>query len=217
MGIRITIGDNTRHHMGILEISQYPFTEQEIKDNFKRLIKANHPDIKGVSDPETTEKARNIIDAYNAIKNLAVPEVTAADMASAFAEFEQSMEDLFKGKLWEFCPHCEGSGRVKRTIYKWVDCPVCLRGGYVYPICRACKGEGKVLTRWTKNIVTCRVCEGEGIYTKTRPRRCPHCGGLGEVRKQEGEEFISCGNCRGLGKIEIKPFNPVLRAGAVLI
>jgi len=213
--MRITIGNNTRRFMSILQLDSYPFTDKDLKQNFRTLIKTHHEDKN--KSPNAKEMSQKIIEAYNALKNLAVSELTESDKEDAYRKFEESLEDMFKGKLWETCKECNGARKIKRPKSKWISCPLCHGSRVVYPRCPDCHGSGKFTTARTKRVVECRRCKGFGFDFNRRPSLCPKCGGMGMIIKQVGEDWVSCMHCAGLGRKEIRPFNPAIKTGAVLI
>lgn len=58
----------------------------------------------------------------------------------------------------------------------------------------------------------CDLCNGTGIINF-----CPYCNNTGIIEVEIKYEKEICTKCKGTGKIEIKPFNPVIRKGAVMI
>lgn len=55
--------------------------------------------------------------------------------------------------------------------------------------------------------VHCEVCNGTGAKKGTSPQQCTTCGGLGQVRMQQGFFSVqqTCPHCRGTGKIITDP------------
>ena len=57
----------------------------------------------------------------------------------------------------------------------------------------------------------CSICRGSGASPGTAPRRCPDCGGTGEIQRMQNAgplRFLrveSCGKCRGTGNIVESP------------
>ena len=51
-------------------------------------------------------------------------------------------------------------------------------------------------------LVSCKPCDGSGAKPGTRPKTCTTCGGVGQVRMQQGFFQVqqTCPTCRGKGK-----------------
>lgn len=51
--------------------------------------------------------------------------------------------------------------------------------------------------------VTCEECSGTGAKAGTKPKACPHCGGSGRVRHQQGFFTLerTCPTCQGRGQV----------------
>jgi len=203
--MRVVIGGNTQRYMEILGIKSYPFTPEELKYRFRSLIKQYHSDINKNSDDSDTKK---IIEAYNNLKNLAVSDrVSEEEKQNQFDRWEKENKDLFT--LWDTCPHCEGTGKVTRSIYhKATGCKFCNYTGTIeIGICFDCHGSGRFKQRKSGKIVTCRTCGGTG--RSGYEIECPHCS--------FEEKLVDCSYCKGTGKIEVKPFNPVIKKASVMI
>ena len=200
----ITIGDKTKEHMNTLRLKEYPFTSTQIKGNYRKLLLEYHPD----HNKNGEGKTRKIISAYKAICFLAI-DIDEKTKNDAQTKIEKGKEDLFT--FFEDCPKCSGRGYF--TQHSQSRICKCSYGGFsLFSIfsggkCISCKGTGKFKQRRSKRIVRCRECKGTGI--------CPICNGKRFVDKGKKERF-NCSTCRGTGKIEIKPFNPVIPKGAVL-
>lgn len=56
-------------------------------------------------------------------------------------------------------------------------------------------------------LVGCNTCDGSGAKAGTRPQSCTTCGGIGQVRMQQGFFAVqqTCPNCRGKGTIISDP------------
>lgn len=225
--MRISIGGQTQDAMEVLGIKAYPFTSGELSVKFRHLIKLYHPD-KNENNPTAKEITQKLLDAYQHLKNLVIASsVDEKQEREAIKVFEED-EDMFT--IWDTCPDCKGSKRVKN---KWgvgstEPCPDCdaterrsfFSSLFIRPVrespgvktlkCKYCK-DGK-FTQRNGRVVDCRVCEGTGIWKKVT---CWTCRGSGIVYK-ESERFDICSKCKGLGKIKVNPFNPVIRKGAIL-
>lgn len=57
--------------------------------------------------------------------------------------------------------------------------------------------------------VHCEVCNGTGAKPGTQPKECETCGGVGQVRMQQGFFSVqqTCPHCRGTGKVISDPCN----------
>ncbi len=56
-------------------------------------------------------------------------------------------------------------------------------------------------------LVACQPCNGSGAKAGTAPKNCTTCGGIGQVRMQQGFFSVqqTCPNCRGRGTIITDP------------
>lgn len=223
----ISIGNKTKKSMNILELQNYPFTVEEIKKNYRRLINENHPDKGG-----DVKKAQKINEAYNEIKNLAVSDINQDNIDNSILEMKKKQNnDMFA--IYKECKHCFGSGE-RITKYNRVCCPDCnpdpiwnhherliiyalfftlgrkYTPGLKVVECHQCDSKGMFTLRSGRKI-TCRNCKGR----KYKIVKCRRCKGKGYTGK-ERTEIIKCVYCKGTGKKEVKPFNPVIPKGAIL-
>lgn len=65
--------------------------------------------------------------------------------------------------------------------------------------------------------VQCKACDGSGARPGSEPETCTTCGGVGQVRMQQGFFSVqqTCPACRGRGKVIRKPCNTCGGAGTV--
>lgn len=225
--MRISIGGQTQDAMKILGIEVYPFSPEELSTRFRHLIKVHHPD-KNKDDCTAKETAQKLIRAYQHLKNLAITTLIDQEQEQEARKIFDEDEDLFT--IWDTCPECKGSGKVKNRwgVGNTELCPDCdpmeqsffsmlfrhsigRSSGVKTLRCKYCK-DGK-FTQRNGRIVDCRVCKGTGIWKKVR---CRTCNGFGIVNKKL-ERFVACSKCEGLGKVKLNPFNPVIRKGSILI
>jgi molecular chaperone DnaJ len=67
----------------------------------------------------------------------------------------------------------------------------------------------------------CSICRGSGASPGTTPRRCPQCGGTGQLQKMQNAGFArfirveTCGKCRGTGNIVDSPCKECRGSGRV--
>lgn len=96
----ISIGENTKEAMKTLEIKEFPFSNKLLRKNFAILLNTYHPDKNnGAGDKN---KTREIIEAYNILKNLASENINIDEPKK-----KMKSDDLFS--LWERCSFCSGS------------------------------------------------------------------------------------------------------------
>ena len=73
-----------------------------------------------------------------------------------------------------------------------VPCEECHGDGF----CNGCRGNGRVLARYTVNV--CLTCHGFGsVREGARRRWCPACGGSGRYLMYD--ELVPCQACVGDG------------------
>jgi DnaJ-class molecular chaperone len=188
--LTIKISDKTRNSLKILNLD-YPFTYEELKNNYRLLLLKNHPDHNG-----NKEKTIKIIEAYNKVKNLAI-NINKENQEKIIGEAEKDIFDFV-----ENCNICNGTGN---KIIRQQNC-LCING-YILIYCKACNATGKFKQKRGK-IVNCFKCNGTGRFKKT----CNICNGIGYIKETE----TYCFKCNGTGKIKLDPFNPVIPKGAIL-
>ena len=186
----------TLNYMKILNIKEYPFTNDNLTSAFREKAKEHHADT-GDND---TDMMRKVIEAKDALKILTSEEVntpkTEGDAPNGATKkcnsCHGSCVKIYYGfPRRESCTNCD-DGKVT------LKCKCCnsgrfkLRSGRKVP-CNACKGTGV----W--RIVNCHTCKGSGHKT---------------VRIKETS---MCQKCKGHGIIKSQPFNPVLPEGALLL
>ena len=67
------------------------------------------------------------------------------------------------------------------------------------------------------NLIGCEKCDGSGSRNKSAPVTCGMCGGVGQVRAQQGFFSVqqTCPTCRGAGKTIKDPCRPCQGTGTV--
>ncbi len=67
--------------------------------------------------------------------------------------------------------------------------------------------RGTTVTIRVPTLVNCKVCEGSGAKKGTSPVTCTTCGGIGQVRMQQGFFSVqqTCPRCHGNGKMITDP------------
>ena len=142
-------------------------SEDEIKKAYRKLAKANHPDLHP-GDKECEERFKEINEAYEVLSD---PDKRAKYDQFGHAAFGCEKE-INVGRV-EQCPDCKGTGCAPGTTPE---------------VCPDCKGTGSVRTtqRTPFGVVqtsgACKKCGGHG---KIIHQPCPRCGGRGAVRKNQ--------------------------------
>jgi DnaJ-class molecular chaperone len=227
----ITIGPKTREHMDTLNIKNYPFTESELKANFRQLIKTYHEDVS--TNKNAKSKSQWCINAYNELKNIAISDDEQINKNNPLANSDNGLErDLFD--FSEPCVECNGQGSVKTTTmipcgrcdlknlyydydYSWTNSFFGQRrynnnrktySGYKTLPCYACKTTGKFILKSGREV-ECDRCHGTGKFKV----KCKFCNGTGYRKKTVN---IKCRTCNGIGRTELNVYNPVIPKGAIL-
>jgi molecular chaperone DnaJ len=67
--------------------------------------------------------------------------------------------------------------------------------------------RGTTVTIRVPTLVNCKVCDGSGAKKGTSPVNCTTCGGIGQVRMQQGFFSVqqTCPRCHGSGKMISDP------------
>jgi len=206
--MHISISNSTRKYMSILQIEQFPFSEETLKTNFRALAKQYHPDTSG-DDSKMFLKIREAFDSLINLASLVTPE----DVNNELKKQEKAKEDMFE--LYDTCPKCNGLGnRVEQQIVRntqsltRVPCILCPPRK-----CNAC--DNGTFTQRNGRKVTCLKCKGLGLLPD---KRCGWCGGKGTLKYQCEMENVTvkCMLCYGTGKVKVDPFNPVIPKGGIL-
>lgn len=195
----------------------------QIKRAYRKLAMAYHPDRN--SDPGAEERFKVVTEAYEVLRDDekrgiydrygaaglkpgAGTDFGGFGFADAFEVFMRefgggSFGDLFGGR-----PQPQGP---RRGSSLRVDLRVSLEEA----------AQGTERTIRVKRLDSCDVCGGSGAEPGTSRRRCPMCGGAGEVRQVQRSilgQFVSvrpCPECRGEGSRLEQPCSGCRGAGRV--
>jgi len=185
--------------------------DDEIKKAFKRMAMKYHPD-RNPDDEEAIEKFKEAREAYDVLSD---PQKRAAydqfghagvdPSAGAGAGFGggfgggASFSDIFGDVFGDIFGG--GGGHGGQRVYRGAD----LRFNLELSLEEAVMGNTVSIKVPTQ--VTCEECDGSGAKKGSSPTTCSTCGGIGQVRMQQG--FFSlqqtCPHCHGSGKIITDP------------
>ncbi|OOG20658.1 molecular chaperone DnaJ [Thioalkalivibrio denitrificans] len=179
-------------------------SEADLKKAFRRLAMKYHPD-RNPGDKSAEDRFKEAKEAYEVLtdpqKRAAYDQFGHAGVAGAAgggarggASFSDIFEDIF-GDIF-------GGGRGGGSrVYRGAD----LQYNLELTLEEAVFGtEVKIRV---PSLVECGECHGSGAEKGTTPETCSTCGGVGQVRMQQGFFSVqqTCPRCHGTGKVITDP------------
>jgi molecular chaperone DnaJ len=192
-------------------------TAEEIKKAYRKLAMQYHPD-RNPGDAEAESKFKEAAEAYDVLRD--------TDKRTRYDRFGhdgvsgqggfQSNEDIFShfgdifGDLFGFSMGGAARGRRNRP-QQGAD----LRYNLNVSFRQAALGDN-VAIKIPRHSV-CPECKGSRAAPGTKPEVCKQCGGVGQVRHNQGFFQISvpCPACHGLGEIIPNPCPRCKGAGRI--
>lgn len=208
-----------RDYYDILGV-QRSATEAELKKAYRRLAMKYHPD-RNEGDAQAEERFKEAKEAFeilgDAQKRQAYDQfghagVDPAMHGGAGAAGGASFSDIFGDVFGDIFGNATAGGRRGSRVHRGAD----LQYNLEVTLEQAVAGTtAKVrVPSW----VICEICGGNGAKKGTQPGACNTCGGIGQIRMQQGffsvqqtcptcrgsGQVISdpCGNCRGRGRVQ---------------
>jgi molecular chaperone DnaJ len=179
-------------------------SEAEIKKAYRRLAMKYHPD-RNPGDKRAEESFKEAKEAYEVLsdpqKRTAYDQFGHAGVSAGTGAgagrggFGDIFEDIF-GDIFG-----AGRGGGAGRSYRGAD----LQYNLEITLEEAVFGtESKIRI---PRLVNCKTCTGTGAKPGTQPQTCSTCGGVGQVRVQQGFFSIqqTCPRCHGRGKIIAQP------------
>lgn len=183
-------------------------TDQEIKSAYRKLALQFHPDRNPDSKDESTEKFKEITEAYSVLADsqkramydrYGHAGVSGSAGGAAWPDFSSTIfsdfEDIF-GDLFGFGGGF-GRSRGRRGAQRGAD----LRYDLEISFEEAASGlDTKIkIPRWE----TCSSCGGRGAKKGSAPVPCDACAGRGQIRHQQGFFTLTqtCPRCQGAGQV----------------
>ncbi len=200
-----------RDYYEVLGISKNA-SEAEIKKAYRRLAMKYHPDRNaGEGAAEAEKKFKEAKEAYEVLsdgqKRAAYDQFGHAGVNSSFGGGPgpggfgagASFSDIFGDVFGDIFGGARGAGgsRVQRGADLRYNLQVSLEDAVA----------GTTVKIRVPTLVACDVCGGSGAKKGSQPKSCPTCGGVGQVRIQQGFFSVqqTCPNCHGRGKVIENP------------
>lgn len=181
-------------------------SEQELKKAYRRIAMKYHPD-RNPEDKNAEDKFKEATEAYEVLsdaeKRAAYDQFGHAGVgagagmgggAGGFGSFSDIFGDVF-GDIFG------ATGRPRGGPARGAD----LR--YTLELSLEDAVKGATVKIRVPTLAGCDVCDGSGANPGSKPTTCTTCGGIGQVRMQQGFFSVqqTCPNCRGRGTIISDP------------
>lgn len=181
----------------------------ELKKAYRRVAMKHHPD-RNPGDKASEDKFKEASEAYEVLsddqKRAAYDQFGHAGVdqsggmgggagAGGFGSFSDIFGDVF-GDIFG-----GGAGRGRGGASRGAD----LRYNLELSLEDAVKGTSVQIK--VPTLVACEVCDGSGARKGSSPKTCTTCGGMGQVRMQQGFFSVqqACPTCRGKGTVITDP------------
>ncbi len=200
---------------------------EDIKKAYRKLALQYHPDRN--KSPEAEDKFKEISEAY-AVLSDPNKKQQYDQFGHAGIDMRYTQEDIFRGADFgdifrEFGGFGFGrGGSIFDLIFGRERGERQRRGSdvlYEVAIDIEDAAFGKTVEMEVPRTEDCDVCNGSGAKPGTSPRRCPACGGSGQVSRTQNTPFgrfittTTCGTCRGIGEIIDTPCSNCHGSGRV--
>ena len=183
-------------------------SEKEIKKAYRRMAMKYHPD-RNPDDKDAEEHFKEVNEAMEVLsdsqKKAAYDQYGHAGvdpgmggMGGAGGFGGGNFSDIFGDVFGDiFGADGAGGGHGRSSVQRGSD----LRYQLDLSLEEAVKGTNKKIKIPT--LVGCKSCDGSGAKKGTKPTGCTTCGGIGQVRMQQGFFSVqqTCPDCRGTGKM----------------
>ena len=184
-------------------------SDEEIKKSYRKLAMKHHPD-RNPDDKSAEDKFKEAKEAYEVLsepeKRRAYdayghagvnPQMGGGGDGQGFGGFSEAFGDIF-GEIFGGQRGGRGGGP---QVYRGAD----LRYNLEISLEQAARGtETKIRI---PTLEECTTCAGSGAKKGTSAKTCHTCGGVGQVRMQQGFFSIqqTCPTCHGTGKVIPEP------------
>ena len=183
-------------------------SEAELKKAYRRLAMKYHPD-RNPDDKAAEEKFKEANEAYEVLSDAAKrsaydqfghagvdPQMGGGGGGPGGANFSDIFGDVFSDFFGG-----GGRGGQRGGAQRGSD----LRYTLELDLEEAVRGT--TVTIRVPTLVNCKPCDGSGAKKGTTPVTCTTCGGIGQVRMQQGFFSVqqTCPRCHGSGKMITDP------------
>jgi len=189
-------------------------TAADIKKSYRRLAMKYHPD-RNTDDSEAEAKFKEAKEAYEVLrdddKRAAYDHYGHEGARGGAAGGGYSAEgfgDIFGDVFGDIFG---GGRRGGNQVFRGADL------GYELQLDLENAVSGDSVTIEVPTQVTCETCTGSGAQEGSKPEKCTTCGGVGQVRMQQGFFSIqqACPACKGAGTVIKDPCNDCHGRGRV--
>ena len=182
-------------------------SEKDLKKAYRRVAMKYHPD-RNPDDKAAEEKFKEASEAYEVLsdaqKRAAYDQYGHAGVeqqggmggGAGFNNFSDIFGDVF-GDIFGG----QGGGRGRGGPQRGSDLQYTLQVSLEDAV------KGTTAKIKVPTLVTCKVCDGTGAKEGSKPVTCSTCGGVGQVRMQQGFFSVqqTCPTCHGKGTIISDP------------
>jgi molecular chaperone DnaJ len=208
-----------RDYYEILGVSRTA-TDQEIKSAYRRLAMRHHPD-KNPNDATAEEKFKEAAEAYAVLSD--------AEQRKRYDRFGHAGVSSGAGASWG-APGFGGIEDILGDLFGFGDVfggartssrrSAAQRGAdlrYDLEITLEEAAGGMTAQLRIPRLEACEKCKGTGAAPGTQAESCQTCGGMGQVRYQQGFFSVArtCHVCRGAGRVIGTPCSDCKGAGRI--
>lgn len=182
-------------------------SDRDIKKAFRRMAMKYHPD-RNPDDKQAEESFKEVNEAYEVLSDnqkKAAYDRYGHDAVNGQGGFggggaDGGFGDIF-GDVFGDIFGGGGGGRRRSSVQRGAD----LRYSLDMSLEDAVRGLDTTIK--VPTLVSCETCSGSGAKPGTQPTTCGTCGGVGQVRMQQGFFSVqqTCPACHGEGKIVSDP------------
>jgi molecular chaperone DnaJ len=197
--------ENKKDYYDVLGVARN-VDEAELKKAYRRYAMKYHPD-RNQGDVKAEDKFKEVKEAYDVLSNsqkrAAYDQFGHAGVDNSavghggFSGAGAGVGDIFSDVFGDIFGGGQGGTRANHGVD--------LRYNLELSLEQAVAGT-TVKIRIPK-MVACEACKGSGAKKGSTPVDCSTCGGVGQVRMQQGFFSVqqTCPQCRGAGKIITDP------------